>query len=249
VQKFGGPRIRLTARKRVPQIFEKFTWNSAQAKSASPSPIRDSTSDNSPIRAPICTPDPHRIQPQAHDPVREDPAQVLHTRDPRVSSLKARDLTRGHLDQVHDPSASLLKRDPCFLSEDPSRTCASRVTRAPPQIHFPDPIHGLACAPQQIHPFPNWVWTRNPNLGISSPSEARFRPIKRRYDQYNEEHYSGRIQILIFATEGFKRGKVLNQVKDFGKVLTILIQVVVIKYILVGIPTSIREGTIIHKHN
>jgi hypothetical protein len=43
------------------------------------------------------------------------------------------------------------------------------------------------------------------------------------------------IQILIFATKGFKGGKVHNQV-------------VVIKHILVGIPTSIWEGTIIHKH-
>ncbi len=43
------------------------------------------------------------------------------------------------------------------------------------------------------------------------------------------------IQILIFVTKGFKGGKVLNQV-------------VVIKHILVGIPTSIKEGTIIHNH-
>jgi hypothetical protein len=58
------------------------------------------------------------------------------------------------------------------------------------------------------------------------------------------------IEILIFATKGSKKGKVLNQVKDFGKILTntILIQVVIIKHILVGIPTSIRESTIIHKH-
>ena len=57
------------------------------------------------------------------------------------------------------------------------------------------------------------------------------------------------IQILILATKGFKKGKVFNQVKDFGKVLSILIQVVVIKYILVGISTSIKEDTIIHKDN
>jgi hypothetical protein len=57
------------------------------------------------------------------------------------------------------------------------------------------------------------------------------------------------IQILIFTTNSSKGGKVLNQVEDFGKILTILNQVVVTKHILVGILTSIREGTIIHKHN
>jgi hypothetical protein len=75
MKKSGGPRIRLTAWKRVPQIFKKFTWNSAQAKSASPSTIRDSTSEKSPIRAP----DPRGIQAQAHDLVHGDwPRRSTH---------------------------------------------------------------------------------------------------------------------------------------------------------------------------
>ena len=45
-----GPCIRLTACKQVPQVFEKFTWNSAQAKSGSPSQNNASSEEYSPIR-------------------------------------------------------------------------------------------------------------------------------------------------------------------------------------------------------
>ncbi len=82
-----GPRIRLTARKQVPQVFEKFTWNSAQAKSGSPSQNSASSEVYSPIRG-----DP---KAQARDPVRGDPAQAIHTRNPCVTSLHARDLIRS----------------------------------------------------------------------------------------------------------------------------------------------------------
>uniref|UniRef100_A0A2N9EKJ9 CCHC-type domain-containing protein n=1 Tax=Fagus sylvatica TaxID=28930 RepID=A0A2N9EKJ9_FAGSY len=79
---------------------------------------------------------------------------------------------------------------------DPSNRCDPRldpvqVTREPHVFHQ-RPIRGSTRGPlDPVHPYPNWVWTRNPNLGFSSPSEVRFGPFKRRYDQYSEEHYSG----------------------------------------------------------
>jgi hypothetical protein len=88
VQKFGGPRIRLTARKRVPQIFEKFTWNSAQAKSASPSPIRESTNESSPI----CTPDPRGDPSKKHD-LHLDLVRETHNLHAQAQALGVRDPT------------------------------------------------------------------------------------------------------------------------------------------------------------
>ncbi len=151
MHKIGGPRIRLTTRKKVSNQFEKFTF-SIPAPTQMCGPIRGKTAQAQ-----------YRNPTQARDPIHGDPAQALHTRDPRVSPLKARNSTRGHLDQAHDP-------------------------RVFPLQHVP--LRGSTHQFGPNRPFQNWVWTRNPNLGISSPSEVRFRPFKRRYDQYSEEHYS-----------------------------------------------------------
>ena len=81
------PRIMLTACKQVPQVFENFTWNSAQAKSGSPSQNSASSEEYSPIRG-----DP---KAQARDPVRGDPAQAIHTRNLHVTLLHARNPIRS----------------------------------------------------------------------------------------------------------------------------------------------------------
>jgi hypothetical protein len=177
-----GPRIRLTACKKVPQTFEKFTWNSAQAKSASPSPIRDSTSEDSLIRAPICTPNLRGKQAQACDPCEAQfvfPARAATQPDPRG---------------------------------DPSRRCDPRLdpvcVTCNPCVFHQRPIRGSTRGPlDPVHPYPNWVWTRNPNLGFSSPSEVRFGPFKRRYDQYSEEHYSGGYPNPHFHYKRFQKGE------------------------------------------
>jgi hypothetical protein len=162
-----GPRIRLTARKRVPQIFEKFTWNSAQARSGSPSPTRTSSSGSSPI----CALDQREKQAQ--------------TRDPRVTPLQARDPTRS---PARDPIRSSA-RNPGLFNTDSIR--GSLQARDPVRVSAQAPfVQGLIGVTQPfgpIRPFTNWVWTRNPNLGFSSPSKVRSGPFKRRYDQYSEE--------------------------------------------------------------
>jgi hypothetical protein len=160
-----GPRIRLTARKQVPQVFEKFTWNSAQAKSGSPSQNSASSEEYSPIRG-----DP---KAQAHDPIWSpalDPG-LFNTNSIR-GSLQACDLVRVFAQAL-------------FVQG------LTRVTHP----------YGPIC------PFSNWVWTRNPNLGFSSPSEVRFRPFKRRYDQYSEENYFGGYPNPHFCYKRFQRGE------------------------------------------
>ena len=108
MQKFGGPRIRLIAHKRVPNQFEKFTWNSAQAYSRSPSP----TSASSPIRAQCEDP-----ITQARDPVHGNQAQ---TRDPRAKD----DLARDPIHMTRDPCAqaqAIQECNPRVLHQRPIR--------------------------------------------------------------------------------------------------------------------------------
>ena len=125
-----GPRIRLTACKKILQTFEKFTWNSAQAKSASPSPIRDSTSEDSLIRAPIYTPNPRGKQAQACDPCEAQfvfPARVATQPDPRG-----------------DPSK---RCDPCL---DPVCVTCDLC------VFHQRPIRGSTRGPlDPVHPYPN----------------------------------------------------------------------------------------------
>jgi hypothetical protein len=156
----SGPRIRQTACKRVPNYFEKFTFSytdEVQAKSVTQAQARNPISGKTvQTRDPIRT-DPGQRRDSFHG--KQDPTHVdqssprvkvdLTRGDPRDSwicgSTQARDLTRGDPDQT---------RDPLFSS--------GYSTRAP----CPDPVCG------STRPFPNWVWTRNPNLGFSSPSET-----------------------------------------------------------------------------
>uniref|UniRef100_A0A2N9F1W8 CCHC-type domain-containing protein n=1 Tax=Fagus sylvatica TaxID=28930 RepID=A0A2N9F1W8_FAGSY len=174
VQKFSGPRIRLTARKRVPNQFEKYTF-SIPAHSGSPSQDKATSS-------PIRVPDPRGKQAQSIFPARVVTQPNLHDDpskrcDPRLDPVRV----------TRDPRAqaqALQACDPRALN-DPTR--GSRD----PRVLLQHPICGSTCGPlDPIHPYSNWVWTRNPNLGFSSPSEVRFGPFKHRYDQYIEEHYS-----------------------------------------------------------
>jgi hypothetical protein len=182
-----GPRIRLTARKQVPQVFEKFTWNSAQAKSGSPSQNSASSEEYSPIRG-----DP---KAQAHDPVRGDPAQAIHTRNPRVTSLHARD-------PIRSPA-----RNPGLFNTD--SICGSLQARDPIRVSAQAPlVQGLTHVTHPygpIRPFSNWVWTRNPNLGFSSPSEVRFGPFKRRYDLQRGELF-WRVSKSSFSLQKVSKG-------------------------------------------
>jgi hypothetical protein len=220
VQKFSGPRIRLTARKKVPNQFEKFTFS-----------IPASSGSSSPIHAP----DPREKQVQSVFQARVAAQSPLHTRDPHVQEDPARDPRISPLQcdprldpvrETRDPRAqarALQTRDPRAQTGpirspvlDP-RLSYTDLIRGSPQAR--DPVRVSAQAPfvqgqtresqpfGPIRPYSNWVWTRNPNLGFSSPSEVRFGPFKRRYDQYSEEYYSGGYPNPHFRYKRFQRGE------------------------------------------
>ena len=161
VQKFSGPCIRLTARKKVPNQFEKFTF-SIPASSGSPSPIRapDPLEIQARVQAQaLQTRDPRAAQ---NNPTREGDPRVLpaHTRDPRAQKNPAR-----------DPCVSPLKCDPRLLTRPIREIDPVRVSNNAPGPY----VQGLTRVSHPfgpIRPYSNWVWTRNPNLGFSSPSEV-----------------------------------------------------------------------------
>jgi hypothetical protein len=163
VQK-SGQRIRLTAHKKVPNKFQKFSFEF-------PAPAHE-PKDQNPFKT--CDPRAQKVAPCAQEVNSRVQAQALQTRDTRGFSLQ-HDPTRAS-SLTRDPRESSLKRNP-HLS-----------------IWYPTRVSSLTRAPDQIRQYPYWVWTRNPNLGISSPSEAQFRPFKHCYNQYSEEHYSESIQ-------------------------------------------------------
>ena len=233
VQKFSGPRIRLTALKKVPNQFEKFTF-SIPASSRSPRPIHTSSSGSSPIHAP----DPHGKQVQsifqacaATQPnLRGDPSKRC---DPRLDPVHVtRDLFQSPApdpglfntnsirgshparNPVRDPRVSPLKRDPRLRTGPIRETDRVRVS-SNVQSSF---MQSQTRASQPFGPirlFSNWVWTRNPNLGFSSPSEVRFGLFKRRYDQYSEEYYSGGYPNPHFRYKRCQRfGLCLDSVQD-----------------------------------
>ena len=176
---FGGLRIRLTACKRVPNQFEKFTFS---IPTHSGSPSQDKV-----ISSPIHAPDPRGKQAQPRDP-RGDP--ITQARDlVRGNQAQTRD-SRAQENPTHDPHVSPLKRDLRLLI-GPTR----EIDLVHVSSNVPGPfVQGLTRVTHQfgpIRPFSIWVLTRNPNLGFSSPSKVRFRPFKRRYDQYSEENYFG----------------------------------------------------------
>jgi hypothetical protein len=181
----NGPRIRLTARKKVPQNFEKFTWNLAKTYSGSPSPTRAS-SNLSPI------PDP-----------RGDPSKA---RNPRLDLVH----------EIRDPRAQDNSTHVFCISNTTRSKHATRSVPLPRRTIWP----ARSIIPVRTAHFLIWfgletlIWEflahLKPDLGHSSTvmiSTARSIIIER-------------IKILIFATKGSKGGKVLNQVKVFGKILT-----------------------------
>ena len=149
-----GPRIRQTARKSVSNQFEKFTFNYTDQAQAQ--------------LAQAC--DPRGSAFQVRDPIQGTPTQA---------SLSNSDLTQTH-DPVHEA------HDPHLFNTDSIRGSNQARDSIRAFGQAPDPfVHGLTHKIYQFglnHPFQNWVWTRNPNLRISNPYEARFRPFKRRYD-------------------------------------------------------------------